>query len=83
MQGNETMYPARSMEEAAMYPAKAHTLTGGAALKMVMARSDCELVTVEVPVNTQEAAQSSCTENQAAAAARNRAALYHVIRHSF
>ena len=79
----DTMKPARSYEEAAMVSAR--TVTGGAALRMVQCMQPDENVrTLEVSADqTQQKAACCASESNQAIAMQNRAALYHVIRHSF
>ena len=81
----DAMKPARNYEEAAMLTAGVRTVTGGAALNMVRCmQPDANIGIVEVAADQTQQKAACCTVacNQAAAY-QSRAALYHLLRHSF
>jgi len=85
MRLSDMMQPARSLEEAAMMTAKARTLSKGAALKMVRDREMVmdEKIVEQTAQEIQNAAPQVGTASETLAERPVRAALYHVLRHSF
>jgi len=85
MRFSDVMKPARSWDEAAMQRANASTISGGAALNMVRGcrRENIETMEEVLLLDTQKTACEAMNAEQRAASQQTRAALYHVIRHSF